>query len=119
MKYRYTISATGNANEKAIIECLEKIELTDILVDKTSDPSDWIQMLSDEPKKDILEVFQKISNSDFITNTSLKDALNGYDRERIHSLRDIGIAVSECSDLCDLSNAYKALIIERIATENF
>ena len=119
MKYRYTISATGNADEKAISECLKKIGLTDILVDKTSDSSDWIQQMSDEPEKDNLKVFQRILDSGFITNTSLKEALKGYDRSRIKSLRDIGVAVSECCDSCDLSNSYKALIIERIATGKF
>lgn len=119
MKYRYTISATGNADEKSINECLEKIGLTDILVDKTSDPSDWIQLLSNEPKEDILNTFQKMLDSGFITNTTLKHTLDEYDRNRIKSLRDIGVAVSECCDLCDLSNAYKSLIIERIATEKF
>lgn len=114
MNYKYTISAEGNAETDAVRECLEKLGLREIFVEKIVFAREFVQAQSDEPCKQTKDLWRQILALESGLNQDLKEKLERHDETEIKSMRDIAQLIWESCIECDLSEAYTGQLLDRI-----
>ncbi len=114
MNYKYTISAEGNAETDAVRECLEKLGLREIFVEKIVFAKDFVQAQSDEPCKQAIDFWRRMLALESGLNQDLKEKLKRHDESEIKSMRDIAQLICDSCMECDLSEAYTGQILYRI-----
>lgn len=117
MKYCYVISAIGSASEEDIKTTLESIGLTRVFVEKQSDSGELIKKLDGVPCDDIKALWTKVTESDFVTNSTLKTALKEMNQAQISTVRDVAEAIILCCEKNDISDAYATTLVERMLRE--